>query len=121
MDTARWQMFTWVSVVDHEEVAVLHLAISSQLELEHARVELHVAPLDVDGRLLSATTRRILIWPVDLIQRSLCETDSFITTHSYLQQCVMCSWGMLKPVSSTGMCSQCFVILIASISLVGVP
>lgn len=63
---------TSVTIVGHEEGPPL-VIVAAQLQLQHVRVESHVAPLDVDGRLLLSSTCGVLGGPVHLIQSPLCD------------------------------------------------
>lgn len=62
---------TGVAVVGHEEIPSLRI-VAAQLQLQHFWVEPHVAPLDVDGRLLLSAACTVFVGPVHLIQSSLC-------------------------------------------------
>lgn len=61
---------TGVAVVAHVEGPPL-IIVAAQLQLQHLRVESHVAPLDVDGRLLLSSTGGVLGGPVHLVQSPL--------------------------------------------------
>lgn len=61
---------TGVTVVAHAEDPLLSI-VAAQLQLQHVRVESHVPPLDVDGRLLLSSTCGVLGGPVHLIQSPL--------------------------------------------------
>lgn len=89
-----WLHFlTSVTVIGHEEGSPLSI-VAAQLQLQHVRVESHVAPLDVDGRLLLSSTCGVLGGPVHLIQSPLCGNTAVsvywltpltpVTSHQFL-------------------------------------
>lgn len=59
---------TWVSIVGHEEFAVVYLVVTSEHQRWHIRVEFNFSPLDVDGRLHSTAAMGVFFRPVHLIQ-----------------------------------------------------
>lgn len=68
---------TGVTVVGHEEIPPLSI-VAAQLQLQYVWVESHVAPLDVDGRLLLSSTCRVFGGPVHLIQSPLYGNNAHI-------------------------------------------
>lgn len=73
----RLPFLTRVTVVGHVEVPLLSV-VAIQLQLQHVRVESHIAPLDVNGRLLLSSTRRVFGGPVHLIQSPLCGNTAHV-------------------------------------------